>query len=588
VRDGLRGRGGPAVAAVVFVVVLGTILQCRYGYQAGINDHLVLSLQGLQWGRPGFGAGDWFIASAPQPHVLFDVVTWAGAATGRLEGYYFAWWVIGLAVGGAATAVLAATWTPRHPVIASAAVATIIGLGPELVLGSTSPALPTALPHELGGFLAYLFGALLLTRRPRAGAVVLVLTAAVHVQIGAMSIVVGLLAILFMEVIENLRWWSVVAGTSVAGAIVVTILKIRPVAAESDDFVQICHEVIPYHCDATTWSTATVATGVAVVVAALLCVVYVARAGRAAIALYAATVAIPAAGLVLGVLANRYQIPVAGHLAQSTNIFRLAVLVYPFGAWGLVAGFVRLTGVRRLLWLVPAVPAGFGWLVPKEAATVLPNAPNVAYAVLALFAVGAVLRGLPAGMPRAVRRLLPAASGAVAATAAGLAAVAVLAFGTIRMGTLQARPVDTTFVPNPRHHEIGALVARHVPVGEEILVPPTLGVIRLVSGRSIYVDCKAVPYGGAAWREYRDRLDLIGGRGSCSHGGRPFAEVPPEGLSGAAYRYGVRYLLLGEGDHRIRELQKDLGWRVLATPGDGPAQMWLLAAPGARDAFALP
>src|SRR5690606_38225806 len=149
------------------------LLHLRYGYRSGTDDHLVLSLQGLQWGREGFLVDDWFVRSAPQPHVLFDVVTWLGAATGRLSAVYLLWWVLGLAVGGVATALLARAWTPRRPVVVSVsvAVAVVLVLGPQVALGSTTPAMPIALPHQLGGFLGYLTGALLLTRRPRAAAV---------------------------------------------------------------------------------------------------------------------------------------------------------------------------------------------------------------------------------------------------------------------------------------------------------------------------------------------------------------------------------------------------------------------------------
>jgi hypothetical protein len=590
VRSGLRGRGGSIAAAAVFVLVLGPLLQLRYGYQSGTNDHLVLSLQGLQWGRRGFAVGDWFVASAPQPHVFFDVVTWAGAVTGRVAEVYFAWWLTGLVVGGIATAVLATAWTPRHPVVASAAVALLIGLGPELVLGSTSPALPTALPHQLGGFLGYLTGALLLTRRPRPAAVALVATAVVHVQVGALVAVVAVLAVLAVAVTERVWWWSTVAGSVVAGAVVVTVLRIRPVAAEGDDFVQICREVIPYHCDATTWSSATLSSGFAVVAAALLCVVFVVREGRTSVGLYLAAVAVPAVGLVSGVLANRYGVPVAGRMAQSTNIFRLAALLVPFGAWGLCAGFARLTGRWRLAWLVPAALAGYGWFVPRDGITALPNAPHLAWAVMGLAAAGAVLLGLPEKLPERVpavlRRLTPSWSGVVAGTAGGLAAVAVLGYGVIRMGTVQARPLDITFVPSAVHREMGAVVAAHVPVGEEVLVPPALGAVRLTSGRSILVDCKAVPYGGAAWREYRERLDALGGRDSCRRGGRPFVEVPSADLTSTALRYGARYMLLSERDSRVLPIREIFGWRVLMGPDDGTPGIWLLAAPGAPDAAA--
>jgi hypothetical protein len=574
VRFGWRGRGGFLAAAAVFVAVLAPLLQFRYGYQAGTNDHLVLSLQGLQWAIPGFLRSDWFIPAAPQPHVLFDVVTWAGAANGRLAEVYLAWWLLGLVVAAAATAVLARAWVPRRPVLASAAVAALLGLGPQTVLGSTTPALPTALPHELGGFLGYLAAALLLTRRPRPAAVAIVATAVVHVQIGAIVAVVGVLAVLVVALFERRVWWSVLAGCLVAGAVVAAVLRLRPITAAPDDFVEICHDVIPYHCDATTWSVGVLTSGFAVVLAALLSVAFVARTGWSGLGVWVAVVVAPAVGLVGGVLANRYGVPVVGRMAQSTNVFRLAVLVLPFGAWGLVAGFVRLTGWRRVAWLVPAVAAGYGWLVPRDGNVVLPDDLRRAEIVLGVAAAGVLLRYLP-------RRVGDVAGGLV-----GLAAIGVLVVGAADLRVLRPRPVNPTFVPDARDRALGRTIAAHVPVGEEVLVPPTLGVVRLASGRSIFVDCKAVPYGGPAWREYRERLDALGGRDSCHSGGHPFLEVTPEGLTSTALRYGARYVLLSARDVvRVDAVQR-LGWRPLLRPESRDRGMWLLAAPGAPDAEA--
>jgi hypothetical protein len=595
VRFGLRGRGGSIAAAAVYVMVLVPLLQWRYGYQAGTNDHLVLSLQGLQWGIPGYLANDWFVPAAPQPHVLFDLVTWAGAATGRLAEVYLAWWLLGIVVGGVATAVLAGAWAPDRRVPASAAVALLMGLGPETVLGSTTSALPTALPHELGGFLAYLAAALLLTRRPRWAAAAIVATAAVHVQVGALAAVVGVLAFGLLGLLERRWWWSVLGGAVGAGVIVVTVLRVRPVAAAADDFVQICSEVIPYHCDATTWTAGQLWSGFAVVGAAVLSLAYVVGTGagirtgagvgtgRGGIGLWVAAVVAPAVGLTAGVLANRYGVPVIGRLAQSTNIFRLAVLLVPFAAWGLIAGFLRLSGRRTIAWLVPATALGYGWFVPRDGTTALPDAPVWAGAVLGAAVIAVLLRSLSASDRRPGR---PSFAARVAASVWAVVAAAVLLTGAVRLGVLSARPIDIRFVGNDTERAMGQLIATHVPMGETLLVPPTMGVVRLTSGRSVVVDCKAVPYGGAAWREYRARLEALGGRGSCHSGGRPFLEVTPEALTETSLRYGARYLLLTARDPRVQDIHGQ-GWRVLATPEPATGDVWLLAAPGALDRLEL-
>jgi hypothetical protein len=571
VRPPSSGRGGTILgsfaAAAAFAVVLGLLLQLRYGYLAGNDDHLVLSLQGLQWARPGFLTGDWFVRSAPQPHLLFDVVTWWGARTGQLSAGYLAWWVLGLVVGGAGTAVLARAWAPRHPVPASAAVAALMALGPTVVLGTTTPALPIALPHELGGFLAYLTGALLLTRRPRAAAVACVATTVVHVQIGVLVAVVCLLAVGAVWCTQRRWWWPAVSGAVVAGAVAATVLRLRPVAADPDDFVEICRDVIPFHCDATTWPAGQLASGFAVLLAALLTVVLLSRADGL---LWAAVVLTPAAGLTGGVAANRYGIAVLGRLAQSTNIFRLAVLVLPFGAWGLIAGFARLSRGRRLLWLPPALAAGFGWLEPRGGDAVLAGHSGWVITVLAVAACGVLAAGLPS-VPGVVR-------GVPVAAAAAVLILAVSSAGSVRW-----RPFRPAFVADPVLRAMGTMIASHVPPGEVVEAPPSYGVIRLTSGRSLVADCKAVPYGGAAWRDYRARMEALGGRGACSHGGAPFTSLPASALISAARRYGAGYLVLPSWDRRVPEAEA-AGWRVLAAPTARTGAVWLLAAPGAPDA----
>jgi hypothetical protein len=213
-----------------------------------------------------------------------------------------------------------------------------------------------------------------------------------------------------------------------------------------------------------------------------------------------------------------------------------------------------------------ALVAGVGWLVPVDGATALPGAPRWAAAVLASVAVGVLLRPLHR-----------TASGLV-----GLLSLAVLVTGAVQAGPVGWRPITITFVPDPKMRALGTVIAAHVPPGEVIQVPPTMGVIRLTAGRSVLVDCKAVPYGGPAWVDYRARLEAIGGRGGCSHGGAPYLHVPAVDLVAATARYGARYLVLSAADPRRAQVLA-LGWRVLVEPSSRTGSVWLLAGPGAPD-----
>jgi hypothetical protein len=481
-----------------------------------------------------------------------------------LREVYLIWWVLGLLVSGLATALLAAAWTPRQPVVGSLAVTTLIGLGPLVVLGSTTPALATALPHERGGFLGYLTLVLLLTRRPRAAAVALVACTAVHVQIGAIAAVVTLLVVLVTAALERRWWWSALIAVGISAALVLLVLTLRPVASDGQDFVQICDEVIPYHCDATSWPVGQLLSGFAVVLAALLSALFALPDGgpdrspdqeddqnqevdqKADLARWAAAVLVPAVGLVGGVLADRYQVPVLGRLAQQTNIFRLAVLLVPFGAWGLIAGFQRLPAFARAGAALLAAAAGYGWLAVPEGAPALPGDWLPVLGVVGVALLGTLL--VPVHRPTGV--LL------------GLAALVLALAGAVQLGTFRARSVNITFVPDRQQRDFGAEVDAHVPVGSVLVAPPWLGVIRLTSGRSMVVDCKAVPYGGPAWTEYRARLDQLGGRAACGDQGRTWLKVPAADLVATAHRYRADYLVLTEGDPRLEQLLLS-GWRVM-------------------------
>jgi len=419
------------------------------------------------------------------------------------------------------------------------------------------------------------------------------------VQIGALVAVVCLLAVLAVRLVEGRWWWWPLGGAAASGVVVVTVLRLRPVAARPDDFVQICREVIPFHCDVTSWSAGQLFSGFAAVAASLLTVVLVVRRSpRTAVtrrppddlALWGAVVGAPALGLTLGVLANGAGVPVLGRLAATTNIFRLAVLVLPWAAWGLVA-VLSPTGGRlpgraalRAGLVGVALVAGFGWLEPRGGDTLLAGHRWWVLAALLLAAVGAAL-GATNAAPAATRAgrggVLDRLRGVGPAAGAGFAAVAVLA-GAVRGGELAWRPLHVAFVADPVARAMGATVARHVPAGEVVEAPPTFGTLRLSSGRSLLVDCKAVPYGGDAWQDYRARLADLGGRGACSHGGLPYLRLTAAHLTATAQRYGARYLVLTARDPRAPDLTA-AGWATLATPSRREGNIWLFAAPGAPD-----
>lgn len=178
----------------------------RYGYTFGTGDHLVLMPRGVANAEPSAFQGDWFVESAPQPHWLFDYVTEAGYAAGSLPAV------------PPVLAPLPGRVRSRRPLAGPPVVpgrpwsALLLGpllvLGPEKVLGSTTPLLGIALPHMLGGCLALLALAALGNRHWTSAVVVALVAGIVHVQHGVLVAPILLLTGILATAIPRRPVWS--------------------------------------------------------------------------------------------------------------------------------------------------------------------------------------------------------------------------------------------------------------------------------------------------------------------------------------------------------------------------------------------
>jgi hypothetical protein len=112
------------------------------------------------------------------------------------------------------------------------------------------------------------------------------------------------------------------------------------------------------------------------------------------------------------------------------------------------------------------------------------------------------------------------------------------------VGGNQVRPTafEPRFFPYPALAAWGKDVQRVVPPGSQLLVPPSAAQLRIATRRGVVVDCKLAPYGGDAWREYRSRMEALGGFTACNWAGFQF--VTPDQLAALAGRYGAGYLVL--------------------------------------------
>ncbi|HEV8627661.1 MAG TPA: hypothetical protein VG034_24755, partial [Acidimicrobiia bacterium] len=134
--DGARPRQG---RLVLFAAVTTTVaLLFRYGYSFGLFDQTVYSLRGIALADPSAFRSDWFARTVPQPHWLFDVVTYLGTRLGVLPAVYLAYWLAGILAFAVGSVWLTRRFLPDRPALA-AALGPIVVLGPANLLGSTTP-----------------------------------------------------------------------------------------------------------------------------------------------------------------------------------------------------------------------------------------------------------------------------------------------------------------------------------------------------------------------------------------------------------------------------------------------------------------
>jgi hypothetical protein len=563
-RDGgspwyVRLGGSFAAQAGASALLVATLVHLRYAYMAGDRDHLVLSPLGLRWAHPDWFVNDWAMANAPQPHYLFDFYTWLGERTGTLAGLYLLYWLAAMAVWGIATAILARAWAPGNVWFALMTVTVLATVAPLALYGSGGTLFATGLPGVLGGALVYLTAAALLAGDHRVASVAGVAAAIAHVQQGAITMVLCAMVAALVWSRERRIDWRLVGAAAASLAIVLVGLRIRPVAGHLEDFADACRVLIPYHCEASTWGRDTMLAGAALIGLALATVAYVARADRGR---WLLVVALPAAGMLGATAADRWNVPGLGVLVQGLNVYRLAVILLPLAVWGaLVPLLGDLTVRRRLGWLAVSVVLGIAALTDPgwglQAGSVLAGGPwMVAFGCLYVLGVAALVHP----------RLRPYSRRMWRVCMAGLIVTALLSAAA--GGVLRLRPFDPRFFPDDDLTRWGAEVQAAVPPGGVLVVPPEAVQLRIATKRAVMVDCKYGPYGGEPWREFKQRLESVGGISQCLTTEPAYDRLTAEQLTAAASRYGAGYVVIhSENAAQAAALEAAGAQRLVAATG---------------------
>lgn len=529
------------------------------GYQIGVADHNVLSPLGMQWADPNKFLGDWTIANAPQPHWLFDIITWLGAISGQIELVYFVYWFLELMVFGIATTLIVSKYFPQNRISVSLGYTFVLAQTPWLVMGTGTLQIPYPLPGLLGAELAYLMVALLLVSKYKGASFVVVLTTLVHVQVGSLVIVIALLYSLGFYFQRKKILWPLLISAFLSIIILILNLLFRPVASNLSDFVEACETLIPYHCSAHQWGDLWGPLMIPSCIGFLALVGFSYRLfvqGKHTIYVWFCVIGIPLIGLTLGFIFDLFQVPLLGVLSQGVNVYRIGVLLFPFGVWGIFA-FLRkpINGFKEsllfILWASSVVlfmqqpgawPTG-GWVW---------NLVLSAALIILVFYHSTVLSRT--NSTSGTQYLL------------NLVIVSMISFFMVALianNGFVVRPINLSWVPDQDRRNWGQQISDIVPPGEVLTGSPFWTDLRLITERAIVIDCKYAPYGGQAWLEWESRTNMLGG---CKDP-EAYERIPAIDLIEIAEKYKSKYILqMNERFTQIEREMNQLGWNVLREP----------------------
>lgn len=562
------------------VVLAGVMLVATQavaaGYEYGHGEQQLLSIKGISWADPTAFVNDWFNERAPQPHILFDVITFVAESIHARPAVYFGYWAASLLVVAWAISLVADVWLPRRVRSLELLVAALLVTGPYFALGTFLVIHREAVPNGLGGALGLLTVAFLIRRRDRAALVAAGLTTAFHVQHGTVVAVALLVAWLLQPDRfrrRYVRWFPVAIVLILVCVYLVGV--VRGLVAGSGDVVAICETASPGHCDPQVWSSSVIRSGVLVVILGVAAPMLARPWSWRSVGLVAA----PALVALVALATDLANIQPFQTLGREFFLYRFVMAVAPFAPFTIVMllgrAATRLSSWRT--WV--SVPVGIVLLVAWHGLTFAnitrfrPTSAGVARAtaVLAVAVTGGVALATFVFARGAMRRrrlvlALPPAVTAGMALSVGL----LLAYGSRATGwvplTLGYRADDGAVV-------IGRRVEALTPPGAVIAARPDYTWLRLMSRRAVVVDCKSVPYGGPPWVEYNERLRALGADTPLKCGDAGYSRLSADELLGLEQRFGATYALLEPSDAAYAYASQH--WK---SPGDlgGPLRLFQL------------
>jgi hypothetical protein len=493
----MRTRCEYGVREHTFIGTLVLLLAVNFltpGYQFGYGEQMLLSIKGISWADSTAFNGDWFNDFAPQPHVLFDVITFVGEKISFLAGVYLVYYIASCLAFALGTAILAQAWLPKSHQYLQHLVNILVVIGPVFLLGTFLTIHFQAVPNMAGGCLAYLAVACLLTNRWNLAAFSIVGCSFLHLQHG-----IAISSIAFLFLLFNLinRKKLIVYSSILSLLISLSTAIYRDLLSGSSEIANEAAEIgSTGHLNVETWTTPAIVSGLIVLSFSVMnFLIKKTHEKRLRVTILFASIF---CGPFIGIMSDLNNIEPLQSLARSLFIYRYSMILAPFACWFIVRqisiAYTASFPIANVSLLV------FGLSFVQYFSTTFTNFPELGSLWLTLSIVITVLVTKFSSQRLNLDHRI---------SIVVFFGIVVLIFG---MG------IDkfNNFWPKIDYAETdnAVIVSRSMSTAlrqDDVLASdPSIPWIRILTRRAIVADCKGVPYGGAPWHEYTRRLRALG------------------------------------------------------------------------------
>ena len=464
------------------------------GYSFGYGEQMLLSIKGISWADKNAFVGDWFNNKAPQPHVLFDVITYLGEKIHFLAGVYFLYYLASCYAFALGTALLAKLWLPRQFQYLQHLVNVLVVVGPVFLLGTFLTIHFQAVPNMAGGCIAYLGIACLLTRNDRMAAFAIVAASALHLQHGIAVASVALLFVAF-GLVNNRR--LVIGASLISLSISFAVAINRRLLSGSSEIAHAVAEVAsPGHFNVEIWSSFGIISGLIVLALAVLNFTF--RDSENHRVRKVVLFLIITCGPVIGIVSDLNDIEPFQSLARSFFVYRFSMLLTPFACWFIVRQLVIAFTARPLISVTSLGIFSFSY--HRYFLTTYPVFPKLGswWIILTICSAAMIIRFVPDQFSWRER------------ISSGLCCGIFIFIFTLGFLNFKNHWPQIDYSETDNAVILSRSMSTALQSNDVLASDPSIPWIRILTRRAIVVDCKGVPYGGEPWNEYIRRLGVLG------------------------------------------------------------------------------